>query len=201
MSTNNHAQMYGQVDRNVQALKSSNSAIDGPFQAVGKPVTLPPSAYTYSDTGMFNEPGTDKWYILTSADHNTIQVNRINSDGAVGERVNRLASGALEAPGIVKVNAIYYLIVSGKTGYRNNPNQVFWTDKLEGGSWNGPSPIAPESKDTYASQNTHEFTVQGSKKTTYVYMGDSWVKNGAAGSNYVWYDSSCLKWMWERLTE
>jgi len=186
-------QMYGQVDRNVQALKSSNSLIDGPFQAVGKPVTLPPSAYTYSDTGMFNEPGTDKWYILTSADHNTIQVNRINSDGTVGERVNRLASGALEAPGIVKINGIYYLIVSGKTGYRNNPNQVFWTDKLEGGSWTGPSPIAPESKDTYASQNTHEFTVQGSKRTTYVYMGDSWIKDGAAGSNYVWYESFCLE--------
>jgi hypothetical protein len=135
---------------------------------------------------MFNEPGTDKWYLLTSADHNTIQINRINSDGKVGDRVNRLTKGALEAPGIVKIDGIYYLIVSGKTGYRNNPNQVFWTDKLEGGNWNGPSSIAPNSQDTYNSQNTHEFTVKGSKKTTYIYMGDSWVKGGGAGSGYMW---------------
>src|SRR5687767_12699539 len=98
---------------------------------------------------MFEDPTTSTWYLLTSADHNNIQINRINSDGAIGPRVNILAKGAYEAPGIFVHEGIYYLIVSGKTGWRSNPNQVFWTDKLEGGSWNGPYGIAPEAQKTY----------------------------------------------------
>ncbi|KAJ4295600.1 hypothetical protein N0V90_007613 [Kalmusia sp. IMI 367209] len=176
--------IYGQVDRNVQALKAT--AIDASYAVSGGKVTLPPSGYTYSDTGMFHDDADNTWYILTSADHNTVQVNRINSDGTVGDRVNYLAKGAYEAPGILKANGIYYLVVSGKTGWRSNPNQVFWTDKLVGGSWNGPVDIAPVDQKTYNSQNTFELTIQGSKKTTYIYMGDSWDSKGGPDSNYVW---------------
>ncbi|KAF2187497.1 carbohydrate-binding module family 35 protein [Zopfia rhizophila CBS 207.26] len=175
--------IYGQVDRNVQALVSSNIADN--YQIKGSKVTLPPNGYTYSDTGMFvDDDGT--WYLLTSADHNNVQINKINSDGSIGSRANVLAKGAYEAPGIVKVNDVYYLIVSGKTGWRSNPNQMFYTTNLNGGSWSGPYGIAPEAEKTYNSQNTFELTVQGSKKTTYIYMGDSWDSDGGPSSNYVW---------------
>jgi hypothetical protein len=176
--------IYGQVDRNVQALKSPS--IDGSYSVNGGKVPLPPSGYTYSDTGMFHDDADNTWYLLTSADHNTVQINRINADGTIGDRVNYLAKGAYEAPGILKVDGIYYLIVSGKTGWRSNPNQVFWTNKLVGGSWNGPVGIAPEDKKTYNSQNTFELTVQGSKRTTHIYMGDSWDSKGGPDSNHVW---------------
>jgi hypothetical protein len=173
--------LYGQVDRNVQSLKST--AIDSGYTTVSK-VTLPPSAYTYSDTGMFvDDDGT--WYILTSADHNTVQINKINSDGSVGDRVNYLAKGAYEAPGLFKVGGVYYLIVSGKTGWRSNPNQMFYATSLTG-SWSGPYAIAPAAENTYNSQNTFELTVAGSSKTTYIYMGDSWDSKGGPDSNYVW---------------
>jgi beta-xylosidase len=174
--------IYGQVDRNVQALKSTS--INDNYVLSGSKVTLPPNAYTYSDTGMFqDDDGT--WYLLTSADHNNVQINRINSDGAIGDRVGLMAKGAYEAPGMFKVDGIYYLIVSGKTGWRSNPNSVFWATSL-GGSWTGPVGIAPEAEKTYNSQNTFELTVKGSKKTTYVYMGDSWDSKGGPDSNYVW---------------
>ncbi|KAJ4366239.1 hypothetical protein N0V83_007875 [Neocucurbitaria cava] len=174
--------IYGQVDRKVQALKSSSIA-DG-YSVSGSSVALPPSSYTYSDTGMFrDDDGT--WYILTSADHNNVQVNKINSDGSVGSRVNYLAKGSYEAPGMFKVNGIYYLIVSGKTGWRSNPNKVFWASSLTG-SWNGGDDIAPSGENTYNSQNTFEFTLKGSKKTTYIYMGDSWDSKGGPSSNYIW---------------
>jgi hypothetical protein len=174
--------IYGQVDRNVQALKSSTIASN--YAVSGSKVTLPPNGYTYSDTGMFqDDDGT--WYLLTSADHNIVQINRINSDGAIGDRVGQMAKGAYEAPGMFKVDGVYYLIVSGKTGWRSNPNSVFWATSL-GGSWSGPVGIAPESEKTYNSQNTFELTVKGSKKTTYIYMGDSWDSKGGPNSNYVW---------------
>ncbi|KAF2801019.1 carbohydrate-binding module family 35 protein [Melanomma pulvis-pyrius CBS 109.77] len=174
--------IYGQVDRNVQALKSTT--INDNYALAGSKVTLPPNAYTYSDTGMFqDDDGT--WYLLTSADHNNVQINRINSDGSIGSRVNVLAKGAYEAPGMFKADGIYYLIVSGKTGWRSNPNSVFWASSLTG-SWNGPAGIAPEAEKTYNSQNTFELTVKGSSRTTYVYMGDSWDSKGGESSNYVW---------------
>lgn len=60
--------IYGQVDRNIQALLSTQMV--GGYVTHGAAVTVPPNAYTYSDTGMFQDTdGT--WYILTSADHNT----------------------------------------------------------------------------------------------------------------------------------
>lgn len=174
--------IYGQIDRNVQALKSST--ISDNYAIAGSKVTLPPNGYTYSDTGMFMDDD-QTWYLLTSADHNQVQVNKINSDGSIGERVNVLTKGAYEAPGLFKVNGVYYLIVSGKTGWRSNPNQMFWASSLTG-SWNGPYGIAPEDKKTYNSQNTFELTIAGSKKTTYIYMGDSWDSKGGPDSNYVW---------------
>ncbi|KAF2003651.1 carbohydrate-binding module family 35 protein [Amniculicola lignicola CBS 123094] len=174
--------IYGQVDRNVQALKSDT--ITGGYSIAGSKVTLPPSGYTYSDTGMFMDDD-ETWYLLTSADHNTVQINRINSDGAIGSRVNYLAKGAYEAPGMFKVNGIYYLIVSGKTGWRSNPNSMFWASSISG-SWNGPYGIAPEAQKTYNSQNTFELTIKGSQKTTYIYMGDSWDSKGGPDSNFVW---------------
>ncbi|EHK96102.1 hypothetical protein M7I_8216 [Glarea lozoyensis 74030] len=156
----------------------------GGYKLHGAAVTIPPNGYTYSDTGMFQD--TDgSWYILTSADHNIVQINKLNSDGSIGARASQLAAGAYEAPGILKVSGTYYLIVSGKTGWRSNPNKVFSAPSIAG-PWTGPSNIAPEAEKTYNSQNTFELTIAGSQATTYIYMGDSWDSKGGPNSNHVW---------------
>lgn len=95
------------------------------------------------------------------------------------------AKGAYEAPGLFKVNGVYYLIVSAKTGWRANPNKVFWATSLSG-TWSGGTDIAPEANNTYGSQNTFELTIKGSQATTYIYMGDAWDSTGGTSSNYVW---------------
>ncbi|KAE8446598.1 hypothetical protein EG329_011791 [Mollisiaceae sp. DMI_Dod_QoI] len=192
--------IYGQVNRNIQALVSTQMV--GGYTTHGAAVTVPPKNYTYSDTGMFQD--TDgSWYILTSADHNTVQINKINSDGSIGAKASQLstesdidstaackltnfpAGGAYEAPGILKVDDVYFLIVSGKTGWRSNTNKMFYSASITG-SWTGPFDIAPEAEKTYDSQNTFEFTIRGSKQTTYMYMGDSWDSKGGPSSNYIW---------------
>lgn len=122
---------------------------------------------------------------MTSADHNIVQINRINSDGTLGDKVSDLRAGAYEAPGIVKADGVYFLIMSGKTGWRANPNKVFSSSSISG-PWTGGSDIAPQDQNTYGSQNTFELTVAGYQKTTYIYMGDAWDSKGGASSNYVW---------------
>ncbi|KAJ9144135.1 Glycosyl hydrolase family 43 protein [Pleurostoma richardsiae] len=174
--------LYGQQDRYVLSLKSAQM-IGG--YATSAKVYLPPNDYSYSDTGMFYDEDNQTWYILTSADHNTIQINMINSDGAVGDRIAAFTGGAYEAPGIFKAGGVYFMIVSGKTGWRANPNKVFWATSLSG-PWSGGTDIAPEDQNTYGSQNTFELTIKGSQQTTYVYMGDAWDSSGSTGSNYVW---------------
>ncbi|OTA54688.1 carbohydrate-binding module family 35 protein [Hypoxylon sp. EC38] len=163
------SQLYGQQDRYVLSLKSANFI--GGYSQSAK-VHIPPNDYSYSDTGMFY-------------DESSVQVNRINSDGSLGDRVSQLTGGAYEAPGIVKADGVYFLIVSGKTGWRANPNKVFWSTSING-PWSGGSDIAPQDQKTYGSQNTFELTVKGSQKTTYIYMGDAWDSKGGASSNYVW---------------
>ncbi|KAI0491033.1 carbohydrate-binding module family 35 protein [Xylaria cf. heliscus] len=174
--------LFGQQDRYVLSLKSGQFI--GGYGTSAK-VHIPPNDYSYSDTGMFHDDATDTWYLLTSADHNIVQINRINADGKLGDELSDLRAGAYEAPGIVKADGVYFLIVSGKTGWRANPNKVFWSNSISG-PWTGGSDIAPQDQNTYGSQNTFELTVTGSQKTTYIYMGDAWDSKGGASSNYVW---------------
>jgi hypothetical protein len=93
--------------------------------------------------------------------------------------------GSYEAPGMFNIGSTYYLIVSAKTGWRANPNKMFYANDITG-SWTGPFDIAPESENTYGSQNTFELTIAGSQATTYIYMGDAWDSTGGPSSTYVW---------------
>ncbi|KAK4109842.1 carbohydrate-binding module family 35 protein [Canariomyces notabilis] len=179
---NNQFWIFGQQDRYVRSLVSPT--LVGRYVTSAK-VHLPPNDYTYSDTGMYYDEDSSTWYLLTSADHNTVQINKINADGTVGQRVLAFSQGPYEAPGIFKDNGTYYLILSGKTGYRSNPNKVFSASSLSG-PWSGGTDIAPPRENTYNSQNTFELTIRGSQKTTHIYMGDAWDSRGGANSNYVW---------------
>ncbi|KAF9256192.1 Arabinanase/levansucrase/invertase, partial [Marasmius fiardii PR-910] len=174
--------LFGQQDRDSLSLVSSQMV--GGYKTSQK-VLLPPNSYSYSDTGMFLDPDSNTWYLLTSADHNNLQINIINSDGSVGARQSVLTAGAYEAPGLFKANGVYFLIASGKTGWRANPNKVFWANSLAG-PWNGGTDIAPQANNTYGSQNTYELVIKGSQQTTYIYMGDAWDSTGSSASNYVW---------------
>ena len=62
---------------------------------------------------------------------------------------------------------------------------MFWATSLTG-PWQGGTDVAPAEQKTYGSQNTFELTINGTKRTTYIYMGDAWDSKGGAGSKYVW---------------
>ncbi|NLL05145.1 MAG: family 43 glycosylhydrolase [Clostridiaceae bacterium] len=91
-----------------------------------------------------------------------------------------------EAPCLIKRNGYYYLITSGCTGWSPNQAKYAYSKNLANG-WSELYNLGDST--TYKSQPTFIMPVQGSKATTYLYMGDRWA--GAWGgkvndSQYIW---------------
>jgi hypothetical protein len=95
------------------------------------------------------------------------------------------AGRAYEAPGILKVDETYFLIVSGKTG---------WCPTETKCSTPHPSPAhgkehmisLPQMRRLITRRIHFEHTIKESKQTTHIYMDDDWDSKGGAISNYVW---------------
>jgi hypothetical protein len=173
--------ILGQVSNLAQQLVST-SILSG--WSEGPSMSLPPDSWIFTDDGVFvDDDGST--YFITSAQSNNLQINAISGNGTIGARQSVIEDGPFEAPSIFKVDGVYYLISSAKTGYTPNPNKVFFSTSLTG-PWSEPTDIAPEDTNTYNSQNSAELTIEGSEATTYIFLGDAWVDDGSASSTYMW---------------
>ncbi|KAI1262079.1 family 43 glycoside hydrolase [Xylariaceae sp. FL1019] len=101
------------------------------------------------------------------------------------EVVHRFDKYDLEAPSVVQTGKSYYALMSHKTGYRPNNVVAFRADKLTG-PWSQPWIVAPLNTRTYSSQCGSTLRIRGSKKTTYLYLGDQWDSNSLWESRYIW---------------
>ena len=62
---------------------------------------------------------------------------------------------------------------------------AFRADKLEG-PWSQPFFVSPAYTRTFSTQSGFSLRIDGSKKTTYLYMGDQWDTNSIWESRNVW---------------
>lgn len=99
--------------------------------------------------------------------------------------IHRFDKYDLEAPTIIQTEKSYYALMSHKTGYRPNNVVAFRADKLEG-PWSQPWIVAPLNTRTYNSQSGYSLRINGTKKTTYLYVGDQWDSNSLWESRYIW---------------
>ncbi|KAJ7125318.1 Arabinanase/levansucrase/invertase [Mycena epipterygia] len=178
--------IWGQVNREIVTLVAPGTTpASTAYTLIGSPSLIPPDSLSFSDMGVFIDEGGDG-YFLSSCDHNALQINHINGGSpiTIGSRAG-VVLAEIEAPGMLKAGGVYYLIVSAKTGWRADPDKVYWATSLAG-PWNGPSDIAPETVNTYNSQNSAELVITGSSTTTYIYLGDAWDSTGSDASNYEW---------------
>ncbi|WP_241843183.1 Ig-like domain-containing protein [Agromyces albus] len=135
----------------------------------------------------------------------------IFADGTAGAPQNHVdytivkRCGLLEAPAIFVHDGRYYLVASGATGWRPNPQTYYTADSILGG-WirgvqsddaheavsydtipeggDGLLSVGDSRKTSFGSQSTNVFPLDAAKGH-YVYMGDRW-NSGAADSTYVW---------------
>ncbi|MBN2443011.1 MAG: discoidin domain-containing protein [Spirochaetales bacterium] len=127
-------------------------------------------------------------YFISAANENyDLHIYRLTSDFLDIEALLYIFDGDhREAPAIFKYNGTYFLVTSGATGWDPNQGKYSTAQNLSG-PWSGWQNFGNGT--TFESQPTYIQPIQGSQKTSYLYLGDRWA--GAWGgpvndSKYVW---------------
>jgi len=149
------------------------------------------------DFGIFTDYKDGRSYSLYSngdrKEGRDVYLTSFNEDITdLDEVVHRFDKYDLEAPTIIQTEKSYYALMSHKTGYRPNSelsNSIrcklrcsadrmlfadvvaFRADSLAG-PWSQPFIVSPLNTRTYNSQSGFSMRIKGTKKTTYLYMGD-----------------------------
>jgi hypothetical protein len=161
--------------------------ISGPYEFVS--ATAPLGNWS-QDFGLFTDRKTGQSYALYSngdrREGRDVYITSYNEDVSSLDRVvYRFPKFDLEAPTIVQTERSYYALMSHKTGYRPNNVVAFRADKLAG-PWSQPFMVAPPNTRTFNSQSGFTLRIEGTKRTTYLYLGDQWDSNSIWESRYIW---------------
>lgn len=87
-----------------------------------------------------------------------------------------------EAPAIVKVDGLYYMLSSACTGWDPNPCKLSCSKSLTEG-WSELKQIGDDI--AYDTQAASILTIKGTEKTTYLYVGDRWMDPGLPESKTI----------------
>ncbi|KAK3322659.1 glycoside hydrolase family 43 protein [Apodospora peruviana] len=161
--------------------------ISGPYTFVS--ATAPMGNWS-QDFGMFTDYKDGRSYALysngDSREGRDVYLAAYDADTTALESiVHRWDKYDLEAPAIVQTDKSYYALMSHKTGYRPNNVVAFRADSLSG-PWSQPFMVAPLNTRTFSSQSGFVLRIEGTKKTTNLYLGDQWDSNSLWESRYIW---------------
>ncbi|MGO4770558.1 family 43 glycosylhydrolase [Flavobacterium sp. W22_SRS_FK3] len=155
--------------------------IKGPYQFKG-PLLFNGKPIKKWDMGTFQD--TDgSGYVLVHGG----EIYKLNDDyKSVAEKVNENITSGFESPAMLKKDGLYYFIGSHLTSWEKNDNYYYTSISLRG-PWISQGLIAPEGTLTWNSQCTFVLPIQGTKETTYMFMGDRWsFPKQASSATYVW---------------
>ncbi len=147
----------------------------GPLLFNGKPIKK-------WDMGTFQDKDGSGYVLLHGGD-----VYKLNEDyKSISEQISKAFEKGFESPAIFKKDSLYYFLGSDLTGWERNDNYYFTANSLKG-PWTKQGFIAPHGTLTWNSQTTFVLPVEGTKETTFMFMGDRWSfpKQNAAAT-YVW---------------
>ncbi len=121
------------------------------------------------------------WAKGTNAQHG---IYRLSADYLTPEKQIYLWDiGEREAPHIFKRNGTYYYGTS-KTAWIDSTGTNYYTAKNIEGPWTPTKQMTtPGSDNSWDTQVDFVFPIQGTKGTLYLYVGDRWIRDTAAGRN------------------
>ena len=160
--------------------------------AIAKKITGP---YTFRGPLLFNGKPVYKWDMGTFQDKDGSgyvlihggDIYKLSDDyKSISEQVNKTMTPGFESPAIFRKDSIYYFLGSNLTSWERNDNYYFTATSLRG-PWTRRDLFCPEGTLTWNSQTTFVLPIEGSKDTTYMFMGDRWAfPKQASAATYVW---------------
>lgn len=142
-----------------------------------------PLGFQSRDIGLFkDDDGTG--YLLTEDRANGLRIDKLSADYLTVENTVAIVGG-LESPAMVKVDGRYFLFGSHLTGWSTNDNEYATATSLAG-PWSDFAKFAPAGSKTFDSQTSTIVPIQGSRGTSYVYVGDRWRRHDLFHSLPVW---------------
>ena len=160
---------------------ASSKQITGPYTYHG-PILFNGKPIRKWDMGTFQDKDGSGYVLLHGGD-----IYKLSDDyKSITQQVNKAMDRKFESPAMFRKDSIYYFLGSDLTGWERNDNYYFTATSLKG-PWTPRGLFAPKGKLTWNSQTTFVLPIEGSKDTTFMFMGDRWsFPRQATAATYVW---------------
>jgi hypothetical protein len=160
--------------------------------AISKKITGP---YEFKGALLFNGKPIRKWDMGTFQDTDGSgyvlihggEIYKLGDDyKSVVEQINANMTLGFESPTMLKKDGLYYFVGSHLTSWERNDNYYYTSNSIKG-PWISRGLLAPEGSLTWNSQTTFVLPIEGTKDTTYMFIGDRWsFPKQASSATYVW---------------
>lgn len=167
---------YGASEAGVFYCDSVNGAYK--FHWGGRPLGV-----KSRDCNVFVDDDGTAYFISTIEENQHLGLFKLSDDYLSAVEYTELFKyQSREAPAIVKVDGMYYMLSSACTGWDPNPCKLSCSDSLTSG-WSELRQIGDDI--AYDTQAASILTVKGTEGTTYLYVGDRWMDPGLPESKTI----------------
>ncbi|MBC7914156.1 MAG: family 43 glycosylhydrolase [Pyrinomonadaceae bacterium] len=160
---------------------ATSNTITGPYTFKG-PLLFNGKSIRKWDMGAFQDKDGSGYVLIHGG-----EIYQLSEDyKRVAEQLNKSMTSGFESPTMFRKDNLYYFIGSNLTSWERNDNYYYTATSVKG-PWIKRGLIAPKGTLTWNSQSTFVLPVEGSKGTTYMFMGDRWsFPKQASSATYVW---------------
>ncbi|MDR2466599.1 MAG: glycoside hydrolase family 43 protein [Prevotellaceae bacterium] len=140
------------------------------------------------DMTLFVDDDGKAYHIHASEENSTLHISLLSDDylSHAGTYIRLFVNRFMEAPAMFKKDGMYYLVMSGCTGWEPNAGRSAVAPSVWG-PWTelGNPFVGGDSALSFHSQSTYVLPLQN-RKTEFIYMGDRWTPKNAIDGRYVW---------------
>ncbi|WP_293313761.1 RICIN domain-containing protein [Pedobacter sp. UBA5917] len=137
------------------------------------------------DMNVFKDTDGKAYMISSVSGNSQVAIMELNSSYTGHVRtVFQGSNVGCEGHALFKSGSTYYLMESNCSGWDANDNKYYTATSLAG-PWTNRGLLAASGARTYQSQVTNVLPVQGSSKTTFLYLGDRWNNGNFSTSRLV----------------
>ncbi|WP_165986590.1 RICIN domain-containing protein [Streptomyces sp. YIM 98790] len=168
-----------------RAAVAVSDTVDGDYAWRG---SFRPLGHMSRDITVFVDDDGTGYMVSAARENYDLHIYRLTPDytGVQSLVANPWPGGHREAPALFKRNGVYFMLTSGATGWSPNQQKYATSYSLSGG-WSDMQNVGDGT--AFGSQTAWVLPVQGSRTTSYLYLGDRWGNSFGSnvnGSRYVW---------------